>query len=82
MDRKIHNVNWEIVCSSKDRGGLGIQKLSSLNKAFLGEWCWRFGAKAEGLLNHYQVKLWGKIRRLTYKGYERQLWGGFMERNL
>ena len=29
LDRKIYNVNWKIVSSSRDRGGLGIRKLSS-----------------------------------------------------
>ena len=38
LDRKIHNVNWKIVSLSRDRGGLGIRKLSSLNKALLGKW--------------------------------------------
>ena len=49
LNRKIHNDNWKIVSLSKDRGGLGIRKISSLNKALLGKWCWTFGGEAEGL---------------------------------
>ena len=57
LDGKIHNVNWKIVSSSKDRGGLGIRKFSSLNKVLLGKWCWRFRAK---------VGLWKTIIRIKY----------------
>ena len=42
LERKIHLVNWDIVCSSKEKGGLGIRSLSNFNKALLGKWNWRF----------------------------------------
>ena len=35
-------VNWNTVCSSKERGSLGIMDLSLVNKALLGKWVWRF----------------------------------------
>ncbi|RVW62007.1 hypothetical protein CK203_062401 [Vitis vinifera] len=37
MEGKIHLVNWEVVCTDKDKGGLGLRKLTMLNKALLGK---------------------------------------------
>ena len=34
LERRPHLVNWEVVCQDKNSGGLGIKKLSILNKAF------------------------------------------------
>ena len=38
LKRKIHLINWNIVCSSKGKGGLGIRSLSTLNRAILSKW--------------------------------------------
>ena len=38
MEGKTHLVNWEVVCTDKDKGGLGLRKLAMLNKALLGKW--------------------------------------------
>ena len=45
MERKIHLINWEVVCTQKENGGLGIWKIDLLNKALLGKWIWRFALK-------------------------------------
>ena len=38
LERKVHLVNWEVVCTKKEKGGLGLRKLVPLNKALLGKW--------------------------------------------
>ena len=45
LQRRPHLVNWSIVCLDKKDVCLGVRKLSSLNKAFLRKWCWRFASK-------------------------------------
>lgn len=38
LEKKIHLVKWLIVCREKNKGGIGIKNLSSLNKSLLGKW--------------------------------------------
>ncbi|CAN1732517.1 hypothetical protein LINPERHAP1_LOCUS1660 [Linum perenne] len=38
--RRIHNINWEIVCKSKSLGALGLRNGQDLNKAFLMKIVW------------------------------------------
>ncbi|KAE8661136.1 putative undecaprenyl diphosphate synthase [Hibiscus syriacus] len=41
VTNKIHWVNWNNVCNSKNEGGLGVRNLNSMNRALLGKWSWR-----------------------------------------
>ncbi|RVW86285.1 hypothetical protein CK203_043247 [Vitis vinifera] len=34
LERKVHLINWEVVCTQKEKGGLGIRKINLLNKPY------------------------------------------------
>ena len=58
-------VIWELVCLSKEKGGLGVKCLSNLSKALLCKWNWRFANEREAL--------WDQVIRGKY-GEERGGW--------
>ena len=47
MERRPHTVRWETVCTNRDKGGLGVRRLSILNGALLGKWIWKFAVESE-----------------------------------
>ena len=49
LERKTHLVKRAIVCSDKSKGGLGVKCISTLNRALLGIWSWRFMVEKEAL---------------------------------
>ncbi|XP_026428523.1 uncharacterized protein LOC113324421 [Papaver somniferum] len=48
-----HLINYELVCASKSKGGLGVLNLKVMNTALLSKWCWRFGVEKN--LLWYQI---------------------------
>uniref|UniRef100_A0A2N9HCD7 Reverse transcriptase zinc-binding domain-containing protein n=1 Tax=Fagus sylvatica TaxID=28930 RepID=A0A2N9HCD7_FAGSY len=53
-----HLVNWDVVCSPVNYGGLGVRKIAVFNKALLGKWLWRFGTE--------ESKLWRRVIATKY----------------
>ncbi|CAN1775349.1 Putative ribonuclease H protein At1g65750 [Linum perenne] len=47
VTRKIHNVNWQMVCKPKNLGGLGLRSARDLNKAFLMKIVWNLITKPD-----------------------------------
>ncbi|RVW55173.1 hypothetical protein CK203_066945 [Vitis vinifera] len=35
---KVHLVKWDVVCTEKLNGGLGLRRIATLNRALLGKW--------------------------------------------
>ncbi|CAN1145981.1 Putative ribonuclease H protein At1g65750 [Linum perenne] len=56
--RKIHNIIWNIVCSPKSSGGLGLRSARELNQAFLMKLVW-------GVLTRPN-EFWVKVLRSNY----------------
>ena len=57
-DSKTHLVGWDKVCAPLENGGLGIRKLTTLNKALLGKRLWRFGVE--------ETRLWRRVVALKF----------------
>ncbi|KAJ9674776.1 hypothetical protein PVL29_023982 [Vitis rotundifolia] len=65
LDKKVHLINWEVVCTHKEKGGLGIRRIDMLNKALLGKWVWRFAFEKDNL--------WKRVIGVKY-GHEGSGW--------
>lgn len=39
--KKYHLIKWEIICKSKDKGGLGIKDIKKMNVSLLTKWWWK-----------------------------------------
>ena len=62
-------MKWKTICSNKDKGGLGVKCLGTLNKALLSKWAWRFTSEDN--------LLWKNIISLKY-GVDK---GGWFTKN-
>ncbi|RVX18032.1 putative ribonuclease H protein [Vitis vinifera] len=49
LERKPHLVKWDSVCLDKRKGGLGLRRLSTLNRALLCKWNWGFANERKTL---------------------------------
>ena len=83
LDRKIHSVKWNIVCSGKENGGLGIRSLSIVNRALLGkrvekeESIWK-----EAIRLKYQVEKGGWLTKNPRGSFGVGLWKDISNENM
>ncbi|GKV12188.1 hypothetical protein SLEP1_g23370 [Rubroshorea leprosula] len=69
--RKIPWVNWELVCCSRMKGGLGVPDLCRRNWALLGKWWARLGDGLESLWKQVvREKYYGGRRKVDITGVE------------
>lgn len=57
---KIHWVRWNLVCKSKESGGLGIKSIEEFNLSLSIKWKWR-------VLVEKKEAVWKKIVKATYE---------------
>ncbi|RVX11797.1 E3 ubiquitin-protein ligase UPL7 [Vitis vinifera] len=59
---KVHLVKWDVVCTEKFNGGLGLRRIATLNRALLGKWIWRFACEKDNL--------WKQVISMKYEQEE------------
>ena len=82
LEWKPHLVQWGLVCLDKSKGGLGVKCLSTLNKALLCKWSWRFANEREVFWNQvikgkYGEEQKGWCSKEVKGGYGVGLWKAF-----
>lgn len=64
--KKRHLVNWEVVGSSKTKGGLGVTPLKARNAALCAKWLWRFTNEPNSLWHRVIKSIYG----MSYNGWD------------
>lgn len=67
QERKLHLLNWGIVCSPMRLGGLGLRSLVLLNKVLLCKRLWQFETE--------RGSFWCYGRGMVFSRESRLLWG-------
>ncbi|CAN1753324.1 Putative ribonuclease H protein At1g65750 [Linum perenne] len=68
--KKFHLVSWDLVKASRERGGLGVLDLRSMNLALLGKWTWRFGMERNAWWRNLMVIKCGRGRSDWYATWD------------
>ena len=80
LEKRLHLVNWKIVCAKKKERDLGIRSPVALNKALLRKWSWRFSKEKESLWKQVIIGEFGlEGRGVVFERSERRLWCGGVE---
>ncbi|KAK3199337.1 hypothetical protein Dsin_022752 [Dipteronia sinensis] len=64
--RKIHSVDWDSLCMSKKKGGLGIGHIMDKNYSLLAKWVWRFGYEDSPLWKRVICAIYGLDVKLLH----------------
>ena len=70
LELKTYLVQWDTVFLDKRKGGLGVKRLSTVNKALLSKWNWHFSIEKGPSRICYQWEIWGKRRGGVFQGDE------------
>ena len=58
-EKRDHLVSWDVVCRTKEFGGLGLRKTSLRNHALLGKMHWRFPKESGSLWHKVILSIYG-----------------------
>jgi hypothetical protein len=74
--KKYHLIEWEKICKSKKKGGLGIKNLRKMNISLLCKWWWKL-EREDGLwqdiIKHKYLRS-NTIHTLTHKLNDSPVW--------
>ena len=70
LERKPYLVNWDTVCLDKSKGGLGVRRLSIINRALLCKWNRHFANERDNL--------W---KRVISRKFREEEGGGILKRS-
>ncbi|KAI3727188.1 hypothetical protein L1987_66999 [Smallanthus sonchifolius] len=62
INRRIHWVKWDTVCSPKSAGGLSLGSLKTVNQSLLAKWWWRFISEGNPLWEKVILSIHGSLR--------------------
>ena len=57
--KRDHLVRWDVVCKSKEIGGLGFGNISLRNLTLLGKWLWRYPREGSALWHQVILSIYG-----------------------
>lgn len=80
-EKRYHLVQWPILCSPKDHGGLGILDLDTMNIALLCKWIWKIENESgwwQDILRDKYLKN-KNLAGISVKAGDSHFWQGLME---
>lgn len=80
--KKYRLARWDIICSPKDQGGLGIENLEVKNKCLLSKWLYRLSTESEGTwIQIIQNKYLNSktLAQVTARPNDSSFWKGLMK---
>ncbi|RVW48469.1 putative ribonuclease H protein [Vitis vinifera] len=63
LEGKIHLVKWDVVCTNKNKGELGLRKIVMLNRVLLGKWIWRYTCEKDNIWKQVITTKYGQEDR-------------------